>query len=334
VPREGTDFGTSGNRFAFTSHYYDTETGLYYAKARYYSPATGRFIQADSYLGKLDDVPSLHRYTWAHNRPTFFVDPDGHRARVVEDDPQRTGFRVSPEGYTEALTYSTEVTVTDDAPSPGFIEYGKREYGSSGVRTNADEPRRHYTNAVARQHAENGQLNLAEIAEANHGCAYCHIVKERRSLMEADEAVDLEHYNRMSAGFGAAATGLEAGVSYGGFQAFSRTPVLRSKPVEPYNRQKHYGRTPTQSDRKAMGAGASEVVDHDPPLVQRYYEGDPAYGEKPGYMQTPSERKASGTDRSRMKLQPKTDSNKQGADAKKYSDEKKKEFFDEKQRPR
>src|SRR6266481_9274280 len=55
------------------------------------------------------------------------------------------------------------------------------------------------------------------------------------------------------------------------------------RPTEAYNRVKHYGRTPTAGDRAAVGG---ESVDHDPPLVQRYYEGDAANGEKPGYQQT------------------------------------------------
>jgi YD repeat-containing protein len=49
-------------------------------------------------------------------------------------------------------------------------------------------------------------------------------------------------------------------------------------PSEPYNRRKHYGSTPTEGDREAIGG---ESVDHAPPLVKRFYDGDPATGEKP-----------------------------------------------------
>ena len=89
--------------------------------------------------------------------------------------------------------------------------------------------------------------------------------------------------------------------------------------IEPYNRRKHYGSTPSKSDRKVLGAGPDQVVDHDPPLVQRYYDGDPATGEKPGMHMTPDERKASGKDRERMKLQFRNDSNKQGGEMSAYS---------------
>jgi hypothetical protein len=92
----------------------------------------------------------------------------------------------------------------------------------------------------------------------------------------------------------------------------------RSGPTEPYSRAK-YGKTPTGADRKALGAGADEVANHEPPLVKRFYEGDPAIGEKPGYQMTAEELRASGADRSRMNLQPKTESNQQGAEMSRYS---------------
>jgi RHS repeat-associated protein len=62
----------------YTGHYWDKEASLYYAKARYYDPFTARFTQADSFLGAIDNPPSLHRYLYAADNPTFFVDPSGH----------------------------------------------------------------------------------------------------------------------------------------------------------------------------------------------------------------------------------------------------------------
>ncbi len=68
----------SANRFTYAGYYFDRETGLYYVGARYYDPATGRFITADTNLGRVDDPPSLNRFVYAHDRPTYFVDPTGH----------------------------------------------------------------------------------------------------------------------------------------------------------------------------------------------------------------------------------------------------------------
>ena len=91
-----------------------------------------------------------------------------------------------------------------------------------------------------------------------------------------------------------------------------------------YDRAKHYGRTPTASDRRVIGAGSGDVVDHDPPLVKRYYQGDPTTGEKPGWQMTPSERAKSASDRSRMRTQTRRESNSQGGKMRAYSREEKK----------
>jgi len=72
----------SHNRFGFTGHYWDKEASLYYAKARYYDPFTARFTQSDSFLGSIDDPPSLHRYFYANANPTMFVDPSGNVAVI------------------------------------------------------------------------------------------------------------------------------------------------------------------------------------------------------------------------------------------------------------
>jgi RHS repeat-associated protein len=94
-----SDDASSTNRFLFTGHMWDAETGLYYAKARYYDPQTGRFTTQDSYLGELLDPPSLHRYMYAHNNPTRFVDPSGHSDadanRLAAAMHKRTGFLAS-----------------------------------------------------------------------------------------------------------------------------------------------------------------------------------------------------------------------------------------------
>ncbi|MBX7184943.1 MAG: DUF2380 domain-containing protein, partial [Vicinamibacteria bacterium] len=73
---------TSHNRFGFTGHYWDKEASLYYAKARYYDPFTARFTQADSFLGNIDDPPSLHRYLYGAANPTMYWDPTGYDFRL------------------------------------------------------------------------------------------------------------------------------------------------------------------------------------------------------------------------------------------------------------
>jgi len=62
-----------GNRYLFTGREYDSETGLYYYRARYYHPGVGRFLSRDP-LGYL---PDINVYRYVGNNPASFIDPFG-----------------------------------------------------------------------------------------------------------------------------------------------------------------------------------------------------------------------------------------------------------------
>lgn len=67
----------------FAGYIKDPETGLYYAGARYYDPATGRFTTEDPEAGDVMKPPSLHRYLYSYANPTTYIDPDGRQAMPV-----------------------------------------------------------------------------------------------------------------------------------------------------------------------------------------------------------------------------------------------------------
>jgi RHS repeat-associated protein len=62
-------------RFGYTGRELDSETGLYYYRARYYDPSTGRFISADPIGFDAGDA-NLYRYVF--NSPTNYTDPSGN----------------------------------------------------------------------------------------------------------------------------------------------------------------------------------------------------------------------------------------------------------------
>ena len=61
---------------------YDSDLGLYYLRARYYNPATGRFMSRDPENGSSRDPKSLHKYLYAGGEPVNGADPTG-RAELV-----------------------------------------------------------------------------------------------------------------------------------------------------------------------------------------------------------------------------------------------------------
>ncbi|MBQ3115965.1 MAG: hypothetical protein IJC07_02945 [Clostridia bacterium] len=67
------------NPFRYRGYYFDTETGLYFLKTRYYDPQVGRFITIDSieYIDP-ESINGLNLYAYCGNNPVMNVDPDGH----------------------------------------------------------------------------------------------------------------------------------------------------------------------------------------------------------------------------------------------------------------
>ncbi|MGE5473701.1 MAG: RHS repeat-associated core domain-containing protein, partial [Ignavibacteriales bacterium] len=66
------------NPYRYAGYMWDDETGKYYLMARMYDPIIARFMQEDSYRGDKNDPLSLNLYTYCHNEPMMYSDPDGH----------------------------------------------------------------------------------------------------------------------------------------------------------------------------------------------------------------------------------------------------------------
>ena len=80
TPYGTTALGTPPNGPGYSGHVNDPETNLVYMNARYYDPATGRFLSTDPKALAPADVDNFDRYDYANSNPIRYTDPDGRYA--------------------------------------------------------------------------------------------------------------------------------------------------------------------------------------------------------------------------------------------------------------
>ena len=66
--------GTTANPLLYTAREFDSETGQYFYRARYYTPAIGRFLSEDPLRF---DARQIDFYSYVSNNPATFIDPSG-----------------------------------------------------------------------------------------------------------------------------------------------------------------------------------------------------------------------------------------------------------------
>ncbi len=112
----------AGDRFTYTGREYDTETGLYYYRARYYDPALGRFISQDP-IGFSAGDANLYRYVG--NRVDVFIDPSG-----LDWLDASANFS---SGWADALSFGATSAVRSAFGIDGGIDYDGSAYRTGEV---------------------------------------------------------------------------------------------------------------------------------------------------------------------------------------------------------
>ncbi|TGK01301.1 hypothetical protein EHQ53_08650 [Leptospira langatensis] len=100
-------FGPDVFRYKYTGQESDSETGLYYYKARYYDPAIGRFLQADDLMDG-NNPNGMDVYMYTEGNPTSSIDPSGHS--WVSSFFKRNGlgflnFKIAVSGFMQRAFY-------------------------------------------------------------------------------------------------------------------------------------------------------------------------------------------------------------------------------------
>ncbi len=111
---------TVDNPYFFTARQLDTETGLYYYRARYYNPGIGRFLQTDP----VGYSAGLNLYAYVDNNSVNYVDP--HGLAKVELRYNKLG-SIGKFGY-----YHAYIVITDKDKSQYYFRGGPTKGGPSG----------------------------------------------------------------------------------------------------------------------------------------------------------------------------------------------------------
>jgi RHS repeat-associated protein len=78
---------TAANNYLYCGEQFDPDLGMYYLRARYYSPDKGRFWNMDfEDSGDVEDPLSLHSYDYCKAAPINLSDPTGHDGTTMELD--------------------------------------------------------------------------------------------------------------------------------------------------------------------------------------------------------------------------------------------------------
>jgi len=70
--------GTPNTDYLYTGQQFDTATGLYSLRARYYDPGVGRFNNRDTWAYDFRNPMEFNRYVYAAGNPVNLVDPSGY----------------------------------------------------------------------------------------------------------------------------------------------------------------------------------------------------------------------------------------------------------------
>ena len=103
--------GTTPDNYLYRGEQYDSDLGLYYLRARYYNPVSGRFLSRDPEEGIPTDPATLHKYAYSGGDPVNRIDP---RGREDEEEEAEIDSEVSAESEAEIKEVGEEAECAEE----------------------------------------------------------------------------------------------------------------------------------------------------------------------------------------------------------------------------
>lgn len=124
----GNNIATSGlfSEFQYNTQQLDTESNMYFLRARYYDPETGRFISRDPVKGPLTNPQTQNPYSYSVNNPINYSDPSGEQAFLTWAEQNLPTFirwgQACQKFFSSPAAQKAETTVYQAVPGgPGYV---------------------------------------------------------------------------------------------------------------------------------------------------------------------------------------------------------------------